>query len=161
MQDQLCDAMYRQIVNEMASANLYLNIASYFDNQSLSGFSHWMRKQAHEEHSHAMRLYDHMLERREMPMVGTVPEMAVPGKSPLKIMLAVLDHEKMVTTQIHELMDIARTNKDYACEVMLHWFIDEQTEEVNSVEQIVDRLAIAGEDGSGLIVIDSELKSRE
>ncbi|MGC8849832.1 MAG: ferritin-like domain-containing protein, partial [Candidatus Bathyarchaeia archaeon] len=44
------------------SAHLYLSMAAYFESVNLKGFVHWMRPQAGEV-DHAMKLYDHLVER--------------------------------------------------------------------------------------------------
>lgn len=160
MHQELCSLMCEQVNNELASSLLYMNLAGYFDSISLSGFGHWFRKQADEEHGHAMKFFDHIIERRERPVIGTVPKFEVPGKSPLKIFGGVLEHERKVTEQIHNLYELAEKQHDHASCVFLQWFITEQVEELNSVESIIDRLSHFGEEGAGLYLMDSELHSR-
>ncbi|MDN5793449.1 MAG: ferritin, partial [Brevibacterium aurantiacum] len=43
---------------------------------------------------------------------------------------------------------------------LLHWFIDEQVEEESTISEIIGRLELVGDSGSGLLRIDSELGSR-
>lgn len=48
---------------ELQSAYLYLAMSAYCDTKNFNGFAHWLKKQSEEEHSHAMKFYQHLLER--------------------------------------------------------------------------------------------------
>ena len=56
-----------------------------------------------------------------------------------------------MTASIHNLYEVALAEKDYAAQVMLHWFIDEQVEEEANASLIVDQLQMA-EDHKGILV---------
>ena len=60
---KLRDAMNEQVKNELESYYIYLSMAAYFHSTNLDGMAHWMRCQAHEEMVHAMKFFDHILER--------------------------------------------------------------------------------------------------
>ena len=57
------EAFNKQINEEMYSSYLYLSMAAWFDSINLKGFSQWMKAQAQEEMFHAMKFYNHILER--------------------------------------------------------------------------------------------------
>jgi ferritin len=61
---------------------------------------------------------------------------------------------------IHDLYGLAMEENDYASQVMLHWFIDEQVEEEDSVSQILDTLERISDTDRGLIMLDRELGQR-
>lgn len=50
------DLMNEQVKNELESFYIYLSMAAYFHEQNLDGMAHWMRVQAHEETTHAMKI---------------------------------------------------------------------------------------------------------
>ncbi|MGO1318427.1 MAG: ferritin, partial [Cellulomonadaceae bacterium] len=50
---------------------------------------------------------------------------------------------------------------DIDCVPLLHWFIEEQIEEEATVGEIVGRLKLIGDDGSGLLRLDGELGQRQ
>jgi len=62
-----------------------------------------------------------------------------------------------VTKSIHDLYEVALKEKDYAAQVLLQWFINEQVEEENTANSILDKMKLAGDDKSGLFLIDKEL----
>jgi len=73
----------------------------------------------------------------------------------------VLAHEKKVTGLIHKLYETALKENDYATQVMLHWFIDEQVEEEANASLIVDQLNMA-EDHKGIMInIDHHVGKRD
>ena len=59
----LQNAFNDQIHKEFYSSYLYLAMAAHFESVNLPGFASWMKKQADEERSHAMRLWDHVYDR--------------------------------------------------------------------------------------------------
>ena len=53
----------KQINWELYSAYLYLSMSAYFLSINLNGFANWMRVQAMEELTHAMKFFDFINER--------------------------------------------------------------------------------------------------
>lgn len=157
---KLQDALNRQINHELFSAHLYLSMAAHFETASLSGFAQWMRIQHQEETAHALKLFDFMNDRGGRVTLYSIQQPPVEFESPLSVMQQALEHEQEVTRQIHELYELARAEKDHPTHVMLEWFIVEQIEEEKTATDIVERLKLIGDDGVGLLMIDSTLGAR-
>lgn len=81
-------------------------------------------------------------------------------KSPLDVFEAVYAHEQHVTSLIYNLADIARQEKDYATEVMLHWFIKEQVEEEANASSILERIKMVKDSVNGILQYDKILGKR-
>lgn len=154
------DAMNEQINKELFSSYLYLSMAAYFEERSLSGFTHWMRMQEAEERVHAMKLYDYILQRGGKVTLKTIEAPKTEWKSYLELAEEVAAHEAKVTASIHTLYELALTEKDYASQVMLQWFITEQVEEENNASEIVANLKRIDERGAGVMILDHELAKR-
>lgn len=155
------DALNGQINEELFSAYLYLAMAAQFSEMNLAGFSHWMEKQAQEELEHAMKFYHFINERG-----GRVELQAIKGPqkewdSAARMMAESLAHEEHITECIHNLVELATREKDYATMNMLQWFVNEQVEEEASVSEIVEKLKLIGERGQGLFMLDRELGARD
>lgn len=73
----------------------------------------------------------------------------------------VLEHEKYVTSRIHDMYEVALAEKDYAAQSHLKWFIDEQVEEEASASEIVEKLQMVGDNVGGLFIIDGQLGARK
>jgi len=154
------DAINEQVRDELYSAYLYLSMAAYFEANSLPGFAAWMRAQSQEEVSHAMKLFDFVNERGGRVELHAIEKPPTDFESPRDVFVMTYEHEQKVTGLIHDLYEVALEETDYAAQVMLHWFIDEQVEEEDSVSQILDTLERIGDRDQGLIMLDRELGRR-
>lgn len=154
------DAINEQVRDELYSAYLYLSMAAYFEATSLPGFAAWMRAQSQEEVTHAMKFFDFVNERGGRVELHAIEQPPVEFESPRDVFEATYEHEQKVTGLIHDLYKLALEENDYAAQVMLHWFIDEQVEEEDGVSQILDTLKRIGDKDQGLIMLDRELGQR-
>lgn len=158
--DKIQQAFNKQVNAEFFSAYLYLSMAAYFESLNLPGFANWMRCQSQEELIHAMKFYSFISERN-----GTVTLTAIDGpptqwESPLAAFRDANLHEQKVTSMINNLVDLAIQERDHASNAFLQWFVTEQVEEESSSDQVVQKLKLAGSEGSGLFMIDQELAQR-
>jgi ferritin len=157
---RLQKAFNEQINHEMSSSYLYLSMASYAQSMNLPGFAHWLELQTKEESGHAMKLYKFVLERGGRVELDTIEKPAAEFKSPTALFEEVLKHERKITALINRLYEIALDEKDYASQVLLHWFIEEQVEEEAAASEILETLKMAGEKGHALIMMDRQLGRR-
>lgn len=158
--DKLQDAINEQIKYELYSAYMYLAMAAYCSDRNLAGFATWMRMQAQEEVGHAMRFYDFLIERGGRVVLQAVDQPPAEYGTPLEVMEKSLEHERFVTSRIDALYDLALEVSDRPAQVQLQWFITEQVEEENSIDEIVQRMKTFGFDGPALLLLDSQLGSR-
>jgi ferritin len=81
--------------------------------------------------------------------------------SPLEAFKDALDHEKQVTKNFLDLMDLAISLKDHASQIFLQWFVTEQVEEEKSTGDVVAMLEkIRGSVGA-VFQLDRQLGKRE
>ena len=154
------DRMNEQIVNELYSAYLYLSMSAYFEAENLPGFAHWMRIQAAEEQVHAMKFYDHILDRGSKVVLKAIAEPPMDFNSPQDVFKQSYEHEQKVTGLINGIYNEAITEKDIASQIFLQWFIDEQVEEEKNASQILDILTKIGSSVGGLYQLDHRLGKR-
>jgi ferritin len=154
------DAINEQIKNELYSGYLYLAMAAYAEEQNLPGFAHWMKAQCQEEVEHAMKFFKYITERGGRVELKAIDQPPVEFASPTALFEETLAHEKKVTALINGLYDLALEEKDYASQVLLHWYIDEQVEEEAHASEILETLKMAGEKGQALVMMDRALASR-
>lgn len=155
------DAINDQIHHEFHSAYVYLSMSAYLEAANFTGFAQWMRIQAREEVSHAMRLFEYVNDRNGRVQLKALEQPPQNFKSVLDTFENALQHEQKVTSMIHSLYALATKENDYATQVALEWFIREQVEEEATATKIVDRLKIAGNDGAALLMLDNEMGARE
>jgi ferritin len=136
----MLEALNQQIQLEMSSAYLYLSMATYFEDESLSGFAKWMYGQFGEEQGHARKLYEYIHDRGGRVVLQAIEKPPHEFDSALAVFEQVLEHEQKVTKSIHELYALAVKESDYATQTQLHWFIDEQVEEEKTATDILHHL---------------------
>lgn len=154
-------AINEQINAEFYSSYLYMSMAVYFEQMNLKGFANWMHVQAHEEWGHGKKLLDYVLERGGNVALKAIAKPPSSWKSPIAVFQDSLKHEQKVTGLINKLYNMARSEKDNATEVFLHWFVTEQVEEEASVTEVLEKLKMAGDKGHALLIVDRTLAQRE
>ena len=154
------DAINEQIKHEFFSAYLYLAMAAYCEAANLAGFGHWMRIQNQEETAHAIKFFDHVIDRGGRVALQALDQPPSDFKSPLEMMQFALGHERKVTGLIHRLFELAVKENDPPTQVLLQWFITEQVEEEKTASQIVEQLKMIGDQGVALHMLDRELSAR-
>lgn len=154
------EALNQQVNAELYSAYLYLSMSAYFSQVNLNGFAHWMRLQAQEELSHALKIYDYVNDRGGRPFLDTIDAPPKSWESPSQVFENVLNHEQKVTAMINNLVDQAIQEKDHATNHFLQWFVSEQVEEEASANAVLEKVKMTGDQGGGLLVLDQELGKR-
>lgn len=153
-------AINEQINKELFSEYLYISMQAWFANENLDGMANWMKAQSQEEHFHAMKFFDYLIERGGKVELLAIDKPEVDFGNPLKAFKAALEHEKFITKSINELMDLAIAENDHASKGFLNWYVDEQVEEESSVDRVVNQLKMIGENMHGIFMLDRELGSR-
>lgn len=160
MNEKIFNALNEQIKHEFYSSYLYLSIASYFENIPLDGFGKWFRKQAQEEHEHAMKIYNYIIDRNMHVHLQAIGKPQHQFKSIQEVFELALEHERKVTHWIHQIYDLAVQEKDHATHVFLQWFITEQVEEEKNAQDNLDQIVFIGDDKAALFVLDQNFSKR-
>jgi ferritin len=155
------DALNEQINLEQYSAQLYLAMSAHCDALSFKGFAHWLRVQAGEETTHAMKLIDFVLDRRGQLELKTVAAPPRDFGGVIQVFEQTLAHEMGITQKINGLFNLARSEGDPASEIQLQWYVTEQVEEEANVSQVVDHLHAVGDQGGGIWYLDSRMGKRQ
>jgi ferritin len=158
--EKIRTAMNEQIKHELESFYIYLSMTAYFHEQNLDGMAHWMRCQAHEEMIHAMKFYDHIIDRAGSVKLLDLKQLKTTWKTPLEAWQDAYEHEKFVTGKINNLIKISREENDYTSEPLLSWFLNEQIEEEKNTDKVARELAMVGDSKEGILMLDRELAAR-
>lgn len=158
---KLKEGLNDQIKNELYSAYLYLSMAAYFESKNLPGFAHWMKVQAKEELSHAMKMFEFIVDLGEAITLKAIDQPPANFSSPTDVFEKTLEHEKKITAMINNLVNLAREANDNPSTIMLQWFINEQVEEEKTASYIFETLKTIKEGTPAIIMLDRELGKRE
>jgi ferritin len=158
---KLLDLFQEQINKEFESAYKYLGMAAYFQTTPFQGFATWMRHQTEEELAHGMKLFDYVHSRGHCAQLLPIASMPTQYSSALEIFKGALAHEQFITHSINEMYRVALEVRDYAAQILLQWYIAEQVEEEEQVQEIVDQLEFLGDNMAGIMAINRTAGKRE
>jgi len=156
--DRLAKAMNEQIGREFAASHQYVNIATYFDSDSLSELAAFFYRQADEERMHAMKFVHYVTDAGGKVAIPAVPAPRHELDSAETAAKLSLEWELEVTKQINNLMNIAIEEKDHIGQDFLRWFVTEQLEEVSTMNELLAVIRRAGEEG--LLFVEQFLARR-
>jgi ferritin len=132
------DALNEQIAYEFAASQQYIAIAVYYDAQTLPQLAAHFYRQAVEERNHAMMMVQYLLDADAEVVIPAVEAPQVDFSGVVAPVQLALDQEKRVTGQIQQLAITAREEVDLVAEQFMHWFLQEQREEVSSMSALLD-----------------------
>ena len=153
-------ALNKQLNKEFYSAFLYLSMSAYSNRNDFNGAANWFLLQYQEEQDHATRIYNYMIDQDAKVVLQEIGKPPKNFGSLLNTYEESLLHEQSMTQGLNELSDYALKEKDHATYNLLQWFVNEQVEEESNVNDIISKLKMVGDDGYGLLMIDSELGKR-
>jgi len=158
--EKLHGAINAQINAELWSAYLYLAMSMDAESKGHKGVANWFFIQFKEEQDHA-RIFMNYLNSQDAK-VELLPIAEVPccWPSVLDMFKQTLEHEKKVTSLIHNLAAIANDDRDFASINRLNWFIDEQVEEEESARDMIDAFEAVEGNKYGMYMLDKELAAR-
>ncbi|MFN3550959.1 MAG: ferritin [Endomicrobiia bacterium] len=150
-----------QLNREFFSAYLYLSMAAYFEVENFKGFAHWMKVQAKEEITHAMKFFDYIIEAGGKVILTKIEKPKTTWGSVLEVFKDAYEHETKITNFVYEILNLSKNEKDYKTENFLQWFVREQVEEEAQTLEIVKKLEKIKDSFSTLLVLDHHLSKRE
>ena len=151
------DALNEQVAREFAASQQYVAIAVHYDGETLSGLAAHFYRQALEERNHAMMLVQYLLDSGEEVQIPGVEAPQTEFADVVAPVSLALQQERTVTEQIVELARIARDEGELVGEQFLHWFLQEQREEVSSMSAL---LAIVERANESNILLAEEYLAR-
>ncbi|HZO50609.1 MAG TPA: ferritin [Gaiellaceae bacterium] len=134
---RFADALNEQIGYEFAASQQYIAIAVHYDALTLPRLAAHFYRQAVEERNHAMMMVQYLLDADERVVVPGVEPPKVDFADVVEPVRLALEQEQRVTGQISELVQLAREERDLVGEQFLHWFLQEQREEVASMSALL------------------------
>lgn len=155
------DALLKQLNEEFYSAYLYLSMSAFCSHLEFNGAASWFKLQYEEEHQHATRIYNYLVEQGVQVVLQAIGQPRSDFGSLLEVFQASLQHEQKMTAGLNDLSDHALKEKDHATYNLLQWFVNEQVEEEATLGGIISKLKLVKEDGYGLLMIDNELGGRK
>lgn len=149
-----------QIAKEQYAAQYYLSMSAWFYSQDLDGIANYFRVQSKEELMHSDKMFDYLNNVGAEIVIGEIAKPPHKFKNAVEIFEKALEHEKVVTASIFNIVKNANEEGDFATVSFLQWFINEQVEEEASASQLVTKIKMVCENPSALYLFDQELAQR-
>jgi ferritin len=148
------DALNGQIGYEFAASQQYIAIAVHYDAQTLPQLAAHFYRQAVEERNHALIMVQYLLDADEPVEIPGVDAPKTSFADVVEPVALALEQERRVTQQIADLVRLARDDNELVGEQFLHWFLQEQREEVSSMSAL---LAVAERSRDNVMLIEEYL----
>ncbi|MGH7662952.1 MAG: ferritin [Gemmatimonadaceae bacterium] len=140
-------ALNEQIGHEFGASLQYVAIATYFDAEGLPALARHFYRQATEERDHAMRFVKFVVDAGAAVAIPGIPAPRPTFSSAEEAVKLSVDWEMSVTRQINGLMDQAIGENDHISRNFLQWFMEEQLEEIATMDTLLRMVRRAGEQG--------------
>jgi ferritin len=131
------DGLNEQVGHEFAASQQYIAIAVHYDAVTLPRLAAHFYRQAVEERNHALMIVQYLLDADEPVQIPGVEAPKTSFADLVEPVRLALEQERRVTDQISALVQLARSEGDLVGEQFLHWFLQEQREEVSSMSALL------------------------
>jgi bacterioferritin B len=148
-------ALNEQIGYEFSASLQYVAISSHFASEGLAQLAATFSAQADEERDHALRFVKFVVEAGGRVEIPAIPAPKHKFSNAAEAVQLSLDQEKAVTDQINQLVNQAIGENDHITQTVLAWFVNEQLEEVSSMDNLLKVIHRAGE--SNLLYVEEYL----
>lgn len=149
-----------QIAKEQYAAQLYLSMSAWFYTQDLEGIANYFRVQSKEELMHADKMFDYVHDIGGTIILQEITQPPHEFSNAQEIFEKALEHERLVTKSIFNIVKAANDEGDFATTSFLQWFINEQVEEESSASLLVTKIKMVKDNPSALYLFDQELAQR-
>ncbi len=157
---KMAAAINAQITREFYSAYLYLAMANDATDKGFKGVANWFTVQFKEEQGHALKFSNYLQEQGAKVTLAAIEKPAATWVDVCALFKDAQTHEQKVTAWINELVDIAVSEKDYATQNALKWFVDEQVEEEANLADVLWTLDMCGGSKGALYMADKKFGKR-
>ncbi len=157
---KMVEMLNEQMNFENESAHIYLAMANFLKAANLNGAESWMVAQFKEEKMHGKKIYDYLHEQGADVKITGFETPRSEYKDLLEVLEVSLEHEKLVTSKITDLMVQAKADNDFATEAFLQWFILEQVEEEDTLNELIARYHLYPQPAH-LLLFDRDMGQRK
>ena len=157
---KIAQLVNEQITKEQFAAQYYLSMSAWFSAKDLDGIANYFRVQSKEELMHADKMFDYLNDVGADIVIGEIPKPPHEFANETDVFEKALEHEKIVTQSIFNILKNANAEGDFATVSFLQWFVTEQVEEEASASQLVTKIKMVCDNPSALYLFDQELSQR-
>ena len=158
--EKIINLINEQITKEQYAAQYYLSMSAWFSARDLDGIANYFRVQSKEELMHADKMFDYLNDVGSEIIIGKIDQPPHVFADAKDVFEKALEHEKIVTQSIFNILKNANEEGDFATVSFLQWFVNEQVEEEASASQLVTKIKMVCDNPSAMYLFDQELSQR-
>ena len=137
-------ALNDQITLEAFSAQMYLMLACWADENQLDGIKNFMMKHSQEERVHMAKVMEYVQERGGIVKIEAIAKPEPEPNNVLECFQVVLKQEIENTESIYKIVKMSMDEEDWATWNFLQWLVAEQREEEKLALDLLDKAELAG-----------------
>ena len=149
-------ALNRQLMEELNSAYVFLNLSARLELYQVPGAARWMRSLSNEELERAGKILDFLtcngfevsFEKLEKPSASGI-------SNPEDVFKAALKHENAAADKLKELSELAVSESDFPAFNLLNGFVIGQAAAERKLRSIIDKFHTAGNSVNARRFLDS------
>jgi ferritin len=154
-------AVNRQINQEWNASYSYLALAGWFETTPYKGFARFMQRQCLEEQEHAQKLFRYVKDRIGFVDLAGIKSPREKFDSPLEAFEYALSIERQNTKGVYELYSMATKEQDHETQEQLHWFLQEQVHEEKKIQDLLDKVKLAGNKPAAILHLDAHATEQD
>jgi ferritin len=143
---KIIDAINVQIGHEFSAMLQYTAISAHFTGVTLPELASYFSRQAEEEKMHAHKFMKYVVDAGGKVVIPAIPAPVAAFEQAEDAVKLSLEQEVQVTNQVNDLVKLAKDENDYITDNFLQWFVQEQLEEVSTMQDLLSVVQRAGED---------------
>ena len=155
LSQRINDLLNLQIMHELKNSNIYLQIASYFEDYQLQNLATYFYNQSQEEKEHANKFVKYINSRTGGKVsIGSVesPELQITKIEDVGRIY--VETEEKTTEQIEEIMSVIRDEQSYTDEMFILSMLAEQVQEEDSATEFALKLEMVQD----IVLFDATFK---
>ncbi|NJO88070.1 MAG: ferritin [Chloroflexia bacterium] len=160
LKEKVEKALNDQIELEAYSSQLYLAMASWAEKSGYNGSAEFLYIHADEERIHMLKLFHYINDREGYAIVPALKQPPFKFDSIKAVFKEILDHERMISNKINELVSTCVEEKDFTTQNFLQWYVSEQIEEENLAKTNLDKLNLLGDAKANMYLFDKDMATR-
>lgn len=146
-----------QVEKEGYSSLLYLSMASWAETKGYPGISQWLYAQADEEKSHMLEFVHYINDRGGKAVISGLKKPPESYQGIKQLFNDVMGHEQFISASINDIVELCVQERDFTTQNWLQGFVAEQIQEEASVQAILDRLNLIGD--NNMYMFDRDIMS--
>ena len=149
----VAELLIEQLGHECYNGMLYWRLAADCDLLGYTGAAKFLTKRSIEEKGHAQRIYSYLLDKQISFCIPTILSFTKPVTCLYTALTEALNAELSTTAKL----TLIYPQLDVISAVWFKWFLTEQIEEEATIKNILDRISLAQNNPSGLLLVDNDI----